>query len=592
MDFKLKKVDLNGNGKNRLAKWQSKAQDLWTHFSKTQFYAWGERFLSTFSFVEKIVLGGLVLTVVISGSMFLRNGGGHFTFFENRSGGVYVEGLAGQPNLINPLYDYRNDIDRDLAQIVYLGLTKVNANREVVPALATHWDTNDNGKSYTFYLRKNLSWPDGEKFTADDVLFTLGLIFNPDYNGLLTNDWNGVSYEKIDDFTIRFNLSNVSAGFLANTTLGILPKHIWGAVGGTELTKTSLNLQPMGMGPFTFEKAATHGNGELSSITLVRNEYYYDRKANLNRVLFRFYANEGDLLSAYQRGEISGVGNVTVEALEELIKNTGSKVYSYLLPQYKAIFLNQLGSNQNFPDKSVRQALYAAVPRQKIIDDVLAGAAQITETPIVEGLWGHLPSLKKVDYNLENAKKILDDANWKDADGDGYREKDNIRLAFYLTYNGDSVRDYKIFELVKENWEALGAQVLADPLSGNELQAKIKARGYDALIFGQSLGADSDPYAYWHSSQIHDPGLTLAVFFSKDVDNLIEAARLTTSLQRRIELYHSFQQVIAKEVPAVFLYQPKYIYLVNSKVRNVLENISLSDPSDRFMGIESWYVGN
>ena len=124
-------------------------------------------------------------------------------------GGTYIEGMAGQPKLINPILSQLNDVDRDLSKLIFSGLLAFDKNRQLIGDLAEKWEISEDEKSYTVYLRKNLKWHDDQSLTADDVVFTFQLITNPKYPGTLAANWQDVQIEKIDENTVKFNLKEV-----------------------------------------------------------------------------------------------------------------------------------------------------------------------------------------------------------------------------------------------------------------------------------------------------------------------------------------------------------------------------------------------
>ena len=118
---------------------------------------------------------------------------------------------------------------------------------------------------------------------------------------------------------------------------------------------------------------------------------------------------------------------------------------------------------------------------------------------------------------------------------------------------------------------------------------KYKSRNFDALIYGEITGADPDPYAFWHSSQIGQSGLNIADYANKEVDKLLEDGRLSSGREARQEKYEKFQKIIAEDEPAVFLYSPNYIYVQSKKIKGFnIKSIIL--PSDRFSDIDQWYI--
>lgn len=544
---------------------------------------WAGCLVSKFSRREAIILAGLVIIAVGSGvaSSVLK---AQSALIQPVSGGVHIEGLVGSPRYINPLLADTNSVDKDLAQLIYSGLTKMSPGREVLPDLAKDWDVQDSGKTYVFHLRDDVLWHDGEHFDAEDVIYTFNVLQNDDFTGVLKGDFSGVAVEQLDSYTVRFVLPGPSAFFLANMSVGIIPRHLFYDVPVSELKSVCPMLEIVGTGPYFYEKSAA---GE--SVTLRRFESYYGSRCYIDRLVFFFFENEKNLATAFEQGTISAAG--FTEILSSGIEPGPSDAqYIYGLPQYKAIFFNQLSSNNAIKNQAVRQALAYAANKQQIIEQVLDGWANQVDSPILPGFWGHNPDTKKYDFDITAAARVLKQNGWKDIDGDGFLEKDDTRFSLTISVRDDE-NSLQIAEILRSAWTAIGAEVGIEALDASTLiKDVIRPRDFEVLIFGQDLGADSDPYVYWHSSQIYDPGLALAVAFDKDIDNNLESARMATHLNKTITYYHRFQKVFAEAVPAILLYQPRYTYLVDSKVKNVTESINLSSPTDRFLNLHEWYI--
>jgi len=158
-------------------------------------------------------------------------------------GGTYTEGVAGRPNAINPIFSQYNDVDRDIAALVFSGLTRAEENGTLKPDLATHWTISPDGLVYSFTLRSDVQWHDGERFTADDVLYTLNAIQGPAYKGPpdLGVFWRTVAITTVDSTTIRFQLTQPYAPFLDYTTIGILPSHLLKEVAPDDLLQNPLD---------------------------------------------------------------------------------------------------------------------------------------------------------------------------------------------------------------------------------------------------------------------------------------------------------------------------------------------------------------
>ena len=145
--------------------------------------------------------------------------------------------------------------------------------------------------------------------------------------------------------------------------------------------------------------------------------------------------------------------------------------------------------------------------------------------------------------------------------------------------------------ILKSQWEAVGAKVTVDSESVGDIQQNfIRPREYEAFLFGQSWPtAEPDPYSFWHSSQTKDPGLNLALYSNPDVDKILEKLRTETDEGKRVDLYKKFQQSVTDDIPAVFLYSPNYLSVVNKKVGGI--NItSLVSSDEKFADAAKWYV--
>jgi len=148
----------------------------------------------------------------------------------------------------------------------------------------------------------------------------------------------------------------------------------------------------------------------------------------------------------------------------------------------------------------------------------------------------------------------------------------------------------KIANILKEQWEELGVDLEVEiyPISQFEKEI-IKKREYEMILFGESLGVIPDPYPFWHSSQRKDPGLNLSGYENEEADQNLEKARGTLDPKERAKELQSFQEILIKDMPCVFLFNPDYLYFVSKNVRGI-EGDVVADPSKRFIDIENWYL--
>ena len=558
------------------------------------------------------------------------------------AGGEYTEGLIGAPKFINPILAQTNDTDMDICRLVFSGLFRIDKNQELVNDLAESYDVSENQKEYTFHLRHDARFHDGEDLNADDLVFTFESILDPDFASPLNATFAGVSIERLDDHTIKFILREEFAPFPSTLTFGVLPEHIWAEITPENATLAKQNTNPTGSGPYKFSEIKKDQDGNIKSYLLEKNELYYDHAGYIEKITFKFYPDLESSLEAVKNKRVEGVSFVPKDSKAEVSKqNKSLEFYSLRLPQYTAIFFNQ--KNELLQDRQIREALALSIDKDRILQQTLLGEGEIIHGPILPGYLGYNPEIKKYQYDLEAAKKVLDDNGWvfpevieeeeeeeeateeesteeesaeeasesKDNDDEEeptakentdnsteeseegpkrpVRMKDGKELAFAITTINQS--EYlETIEVIKESWQALGVRLETNVYSSKDIQKKvIKTRDYEALLFGEIIGTDPDPYPFWHSSQSKDPGLNLAVFYNKDIDQLLEEARKTNDEEQRRIKYIHFQNTLIDELPAIFLYNPAYTYAVDKKIKGIA-SYYITMPSDRFAAIHQWHI--
>ncbi len=502
------------------------------------------------------------------------------------SGGEYSEGVVGEIRYINPILSQTNDIDADLVALTFSSLLRTGSQGQLENDLAESYEISEDKLTYTFHLRQDVSWHDGEKLTADDVVHTIKTIQDQSYASPLIANWQGVRVEKTDDYTVNFILKNTYAPFLNNLTFGILPKHLWEQTTSSQFLLSELNFQPIGSGPYRFSSLKKDKNGTIISIELTRSDSYYGNKPNIEDIVFKFYETEDEAISAFNRKEVKGINYVSPANLEKIVDADKKNVHRLNIPRYYAVFFNQTQSKA-LADKNVRLALAYAADKDLLISEVLKGEGQKIDSPITPSLLGYNPNTKIYNSDKEYAKTLLDQAGWVDSDGDGIREKNGEKLNFGLVAtNWADIASTA--NLLRDMWKEIGADTTVQ-ITDSIQQDYIETRAYQALLFGEILSYDPDPFSFWHSSQKKAPGLNLALYDNPNVDKLLEDARKETDQNVRAQKYQEFQNLVVEDIPAVFLYSPNYLYVQDSSVQGVgAQNIIT--PSDRFNGVEEWYL--
>jgi len=524
------------------------------------------------------LLGLVVVTGLLINLTYSRT-----TVVVPTEGGRYTEGVVGQARRINPLF-WQTDAEHDLVSLIFSGLTRIDEHGNVIADLAERWTVMDDGLTYVFVLREDARWHDGTPVTSDDVIFTVQLLQDPEYNGqpALAEFWRTVTVDRLDRRTVRFSLSEPLAAFLEYAGLPLLPAHRLKGVAVGDLAQHPFNRQPVGSGPFRLvELDADH-------VLLEAYDGYYGPQPYLRQIEFRFYPNPQRLLIAYRDGQIQGIGQVPPDALEAVANAPDLTLYSAEQARCVAIFLNL--DRSLFRDRRVRRALLLGLNRQALIDEVLQGQGVVADSPIPPGSWAYDPRVAHVSYNPERARALLEKAGWIDRDGDGVREKEAQSLRFELVTNSDPTRQ-ALARAVADQWAELGVRVGVRVVSIAELRERVlEPREFDAVLFGWDPAmADPDPYPLWHSSQI-EGGQNIAGFRNPEVDDLLARGRRTPNWEERRRLYREFQQRFAEEVPALLLYRPVYHYAVATNIWNVQVPRTILQPSDRFTTLYRWYM--
>ncbi len=500
-------------------------------------------------------------------------------------GGTYVEGVAGAPSTINPLFAAFNDVDRDLATLIFPGLMRLGASGDVQPDLAETMKVTPDGLTYIFELRRGLFWHDGEPLTARDVLFTIKAMQDPGFRGdsVLADLFRNAKVEASDDRTVAITLSQPFAPFAARgATVGILPEHVLNGVASSALGDAPFNRRPVGSGPFRLV-SLTDARAVLAPFDL-----YYRGRPFLDGLQLRFYRDGPALLNALSKGEVDGALFRPGLAADDIafLDSGGRWVRRSLhTTTFSLVYLNP--ASPALEASQVRRALQHGLDRQKLIQDALAGQALTLESPIVRDLWSSVASPEDYAYNADLAASLLDAEGW--LQGDAGRAKDGVPLRFSLAASDDPVQVRVAGEIARQ-WGELGIQVEVQVSGASQfVEGVLLPRTFEAALVTVDPGPDPDPYPLWHSTQALGEGRNLASFSDPEVDRLLEDGRLTTSVGQRAEDYRSFQQIFAREQPAALLYTPTYQYVVPADLQGVSPGL-LVTLSARFNDIHRWFI--
>ena len=549
------------------------------------------RALTAFSLTERIVFIAVAGIFAVSTFFLLVELNTALTIPVPTDGGSLTEGVIGVPRFINPLLAI-SDADRDLTALVYSGLMKVSGAGVLVGDLAESYEISENNLMYTFHIRPDATFQDGTPVTAEDVVFTIKKAQDPNIKSPRRASWEGVAIEKTNDLTVVVKLKTPYPPFLENTTIGILPSHIWKNVDATQFTFSQFNIEPIGSGPYKVASVKRTAGGIPLSYTLIPFKNYVQGKAYISSITTKFYTNEDGLIDAYERGEINSINSISPHSALAL-KALGARVESVPLPRVFAVFFNQ-DKVPAFTYPEVRKALVETLDRNRIVQEVLSGYGAPLSSPLPQSLFGAATNTERdLNAEIESARALLEKNGWKANATDGVFEKTVkkvvVRLEFTIaTSNTTELKAGA--KIIKENWERVGAKVSVTYFDASDLnQNVIRPRSYDALYFGEIVGRDLDMFAFWHSSQRNDPGLNVALYTNITADKLLEKARSTALRTDQIALYQEFAKEIEKDYAAAFVYSPDFVYVLPKNISGVnLSSVTI--PSDRFINSNEWYI--
>lgn len=505
-------------------------------------------------------------------------------------GSTYAEAAIGPIQTLNPLFA---DTPAEVAvsRLLFSRIFVYDATGNLNYDLAKKVEVSEDSLVYRITLRSDVLWHDGRTLTADDVVFTTELLKDASTRAQIRG-WDTIDITKKDDFVVEFKLKSAYAPFESALTFPVLPKHILGDVPHESIREHSFSNTPIGSGPFSFRLLQDiEASDGRRFVHLSANKDYYRGAPKLARVQILSVPDEAAVLNALKLNEVNGASGLSVEAMKTLSQNQRYRTMSQPIQGGVYAFLNN--DSEVLSDKKVRQALQRATNveevRQKLGGDVPALDLPYTDLQVS----GNVP--KAPSFNLNEARKLLDEAGWK-LDDSGTRMKDGkeLRLSVVTTKNDEY---QKALETLLGQWRQLGISIdervidASDPTQ-NFVQATLQPRAYDVLIYQLMIGRDPDVFAFWHSSQAVARGLNLANYTNDLADDILTSARSTRGAALRNTKHLAFARQWLDDAPAIGLYQSTVNSVVTKSVRGLDGNDIIVSPDERFNSILYWTVGD
>lgn len=531
------------------------------------------------------IIGGLLTAGVMYSNMHLIS--------TAAGGGTLIEGIIGTPRFVNPALAVTR-ADQDMTALVYSGLMKINPEGSLVPDVAESVTISDDGTTYNVILRKDIRFHDDTPLSAKDVAFTIRLIQNSDLKSPQRGNWAEVTIEEINEYELNIVLKEAYTPFIENFTLGILPRHIWSELPIEQVPFSLKNTEPIGSGPFVVHKITRDEAGLIKTYSFKR--FTNNTPVTLSGVDIKFYQNEEDLRTAFALKQINATAYLPTDITRSLSDNQDYQIIEEPLPRIFAVFFNQ-NRTPVLRDTTVRLALGAAIDRQGLIETALRGYGVPITTPVptetTEVKSNRQMSAEDTSVSpIDRATTILTKGGWVKNNTGAWEKRidgDMRTLAITLKTSNTPVFE-ETAEVIARAWRELGIEVQVEQFEQSDLlQAAIRPRDFEALLFGLDMNRAVDLYPFWHSSQREDPGLNISQYANIEVDKLLDKARIATSTEQKESALLAATNIMGREAPALFLYVPNFVYVIDNHIETSAMT-KLSKPSERFMNIATWHM--
>ncbi|MCI0712706.1 MAG: ABC transporter substrate-binding protein [Chloroflexi bacterium] len=553
--------------------------------------------------------------------------------------GQLTEGVVGRIGKLNPLYASFNPVDNDVTALIFEGLTTINEFGEIVPDLAERWRASSDGLDYIFALRRDALWHDGIPFTSADVKYTIDVMRSSDFQGdpALTEFWRTVEMTVVDDYTIRFRLVQPLASFPEHLRIGMLPQHVLEGYPVARLDQHPFNLDPIGTGPYQFETLLT-SRGQIAAVVLRAAPVYRERQPGeplaIDRLIIRTYGTPEEALAAYLAGEVNSVAHVPADFMPQLASFPHLALHTTVLPSVGMLIYNwQEDEIGYFTEQRARSALARALDPASLVSQTMGASAVVAFGPLIPGSWAYNaeayptydPTVARdllADVSFEREVEVEEEADEAAEEGGDEAPEETPEAtqegseaaSDETTSNNDTEesdeatpetqtitmrREFSILvtdrpELanlasgIAAQWNQLGFTVEVEAVDRVTFHQRLQAGDFDTAIVEYSFAphADPDAYTFWHVGQAED-GLNYGGMRDLQISQALEKARRETIGINRVTFYDTFQELFAERVPAIPLYNPVFLYLVDDRLDGVQLGF-ITSPADRFRTIAQW----
>ena len=499
-------------------------------------------------------------------------GGTTTTTTTPKKGGHVVEGNFTDVRTFNSMLS-SDTASNQVIGLMFEGLLNYRKNGDLIPALAADLPkTSSDGLTYTFKLRPNLKFSDGQPLTSDDVKFTYQLAFDSQYAAVASPRRGDLSkyiasIDTPDPQTVIIKTTQVFAPFLANHALyGILPKHVLGSMTAAQINTADFNTAPsVTSGAFKFVK---WDKGQ--QVTMARNDNYWAGAPYLDQWIYKVLPDSVAVTNQLKTGEID-IGPVDPGQFDALKTTSTVAMSEFPVPTF-TFYAYQLDPSKPagplFQDKAVRQALLYALNRDQIVSAVFFGHGTVANSVEPPTSWAYKDKpATLIKFDKAKAESLLDSAGWAKG-SDGIRAKNGLKLKFTMITNAGNKQRESMLQIMQQSWHDIGVEATPSLIQFPQLVSQIVSiRTFDVFLVGFNWAQDPDVSPLYHSRNTAAGGFNGAFFKNDQADQLLDQALTTLDKTKRKQLYSQFQDLMSDLQPSPVILFNTGIYGVNTRVQ-------------------------
>jgi peptide/nickel transport system substrate-binding protein len=606
---------------------------------------------------DRYAVAALLLAMAVAGAVLLippaAPGASSSTSARPSAGPVtYREGIVGHPSSINPLTP-RSQVDQDLVALLFRGLTRAGADGSVVPDLAT-WTSTPDGRSYTFTIRNDAYWDDGQPVTAADVVFTIGLVQDPTYSGPVGSSWQGIHASEAGPNVVTISMTLPIAGFLRQAELPILPSHLLKGTPVSKLADSAYSTRPVGDGPYRIveldnthallERVAAYVGTPIeapspsssstpkpsqSAVVFATVTPRVARPTptpaptpaptptprptpavspsitpvpvpaglaltDLTRIELVFYGDSTSAEADFHAGKLDAVGGLRPEDTDAALTTAGSRLIGYRWASLLSVVINQRSDHPELRDANARTGLLAAINRDQIVSSVLEGRGSVADLPIPT--WStayNYSSVSQTPFAPFDAQGFLTTAGWHETNAGWFAPKETAPFTLELLTPDEASNPivYRTAVRVADAWRSIGLAVQLDAYPATAYLDKLNNGDFGAAIVNFDVGLDPDLGPMLLSSQIGSGGSNVSGYQDPTLDQMLINARKTVDPAGRMTAMSAVEQYLSSSLPILPLAFQDYDLVVSNRVWGLVTN-EISDPSGRFWDVIDWRLAS